>query len=104
MSEPTPTPEELAVLQKFCKHSTVICENSIEFLKVGDKLKYTCDNCQLKLEATPKWDAYVYEDGESQPTSCSYCGCFILKGKEIKEGDEYLHERCLWGDDGHDDW
>lgn len=93
-----PSPEELAILQKYCKHSNLRIKKSVEFLKVGEKQPAICDNCQLKFELSVAWDKYISDD--KGPLSCYHCGCFMKKGEECNVASgEYAHGRCEWGED-----
>ena len=103
--ETQPTPEELDVLQKFCKHLSFEEENSIEFLKVGENRRLRCCTCNTIIEMTVDWKAYVYIDyeGEQVPAGCEFCGGYIFKGREIKEGSGFVHDYCMW-DTSDDEW
>jgi len=96
---PQPTPEEVEIIRKYCKHLGFIVNKSVEFLKPGENQILTCENCGLELERKIDWKKYVHDAQGIAP--CSHCGGYILKGDEVKVEDdeyEYAHEKCEWPD------
>jgi len=101
-----PTPEELAILQKFCKHAIWDAKTSVDMLKPGEALPVSCANCGLKKDMPINWDAFL-KDGNDF-AYCPHCGGYIKKGEEhkyrepLKQCDytyTYAHHKCEWGED-----
>lgn len=93
------SPEELAVIQKFCKHTGWIVDKSVEFLKDGESQPMHCENCGVTTELKIDWTKFLRDD-ESEFVYCNECGCRIKKGKEEKTPSGKLaHSKCIWGDD-----
>jgi len=91
-----PSPEELAIIQKYCKHQTLIVEKSVHFLKPGEDQPTHCDNCGKKIKLKVKWDSYISDD--EGPVCCEHCGDFIKKGEQYKNKEPWAHEKCEFPD------
>ena len=103
-TDETPTPEELATIQKFCKHQAVEIETTVEFLKVGDTQPATCVNCSKHFDFKVNWDKYHTDD--EGVVSCQQCGSFMLKrDKDLTVSGEPACHDCKFGpDDRYDSW
>lgn len=93
-----PTPEELEIIRKYCKHRAFVPNKSVEFLKKDEKQILACENCGFEVERSINWAGYVSDDEGLIP--CYHCGLYIIKGEEYKIDDkEWAHDRCEYGDD-----
>ncbi len=101
-----PTPEELAIIQKHCKHLTITVDKDVEFLKEGEEQPAHCSNCDLVMTLKINWDKYL-KDSSGEFLYCEMCGCRIVRGKEYqdtkKPDNDWFHESCYWGPDD-DNW
>lgn len=103
-NKPQPTPEEVEIIRKFCKHSAFRIVKDVEFLKEGENQMLECENCGLEVEHKIQWDKYL-RDVAGEMVYCDQCGCRIKRGEECKAANgELAHNRCEWGHGDNDNW